>query len=284
MATNNADQVTPTNPNSARSDCQITLQPSHTTTTVTAHHDDKHHPQSSVAAGQHEILHDQSGMMPSGNLRLDSGFGSLHVHQPNSLNYEGGLPSIGANCLPSLDFEDEIDDAYESLQPLQSMGEQFLSMGAFPMTVSPLSMGPLSTMNEFPQQLLPEITESPPSSPDKIDSQAVPGSMHAMQDTIIVGDGPSNPFTSSSASSLRDPNENVALLGNEHDSDENAEMNAQGQSPVHSDDLVSNPQLPSTSLSNVSSRPIEIPLRERVRQNPDYVLERVLVEEKGRSV
>ena len=281
MATNSADQVTLTDPNSARSDSQVArLQPSHTTTIVTANHDHEDHPQSSVAATQHEALHDQSGVMPSGNSQLDSGFGSLHVHQPNSLNFEanlGGLLSIGTDCLPNLHFEGENDDAYESLQQLQSMGEQFLSMGDFPMTGSPISMGPLPTMGEFLPQLA-EITESP-LSPDKIDSQAGPGSMHAMQD--IVGDGPSNPFTSSSAASLSDPNE---LLENGRDSDENAEMNAQGQSPVRNDDPVSNPQLPSTLLSNVRSQPVEIPLRERVRQNPDYVLERVLVEEKGRSI
>ena len=269
MATSSTDQVTPTNHNSARSDSQVALQPSHTTTTTANDHEE-----SPVA-----VAALQSRVMPSGNLRLDSGFGSLHVHQPNSLNYEGGLPSIGGDYLTSLDFEGENDDAYESLQQLQSMGEQFLSMGDFTMAASPsLMMGPLPTMGELPQQLLPEITESP-SSPDEIDSQAGPGSMHAMQD--IVGDGPSIPLTSSSATSLSDPNENIALLGNGCYSDENA---VQDQSPVRNDVPVSNPQLPSTLLSNVRSRPIEIPLRERVRQNPDYVLERVLVEEKGRSV
>ena len=84
-----------------------------------------------------------------------------------------------------------------------------------------------------------------------------------------------------------DPNPNAEhnniIVENGYNSDENIEMDLdiQGQNPMHYDEPVSNSQLPSTLLSNVRSQPIEIPLREPVRQRPDYFLERVLVEKQN---
>ena len=280
MATN-SDQVTPTSHNSARSDSQVTLQPS----SITAHDSCEDHPQSSIAVAECPAF---QWVMSSGSSCLDSGFDSLH--QPNSFNYEadfGDLPSNGAGCLPSLEMEGGIDDAYESLQPLPSMGDhaQFLSMGDFSMMDSFSSMG--STVGEFPYlSQLPVITESPPSSNEieSTDPQAGPDSTHVTQGTM--GDGSSNPSNNWTDS---DPNENIGqvehvVLKNGCNSDENAEMDIQGHNPMRNEESVSNPQLPSTLLSNVRSQPIEIPLREPVKQKPDYVLERVLVEEKVHSV
>jgi hypothetical protein len=165
----------------------------------------------------------------------------------------------------------DVDEAFESL------GEQFLSLGDFPRMDSLSSMGPFPTMGEFPHpSQLPKITESQtPPSPNEIESvdpQARPSSTHDTQD--IVGDGPL---------SDSDPNENAEydIVENGCNSDENAEIDIHGQSPTRNDEPVSNPQLPSTSLSNVRSEPIEIPIREPVRHGSDYILERVLVEEQN---
>ena len=260
MATNSMDQVTPPSHNSGRSDdSQVTRQPS-STTTITPH---EHHPPSSIAVVQHPGF---QHMIPPGSSHLDSGFDSLG-DQPNSLNYGanlGGLPSLGARCLPSLG---DVDEDFESL------GEQFSSMGDdYPRMDSLSSMGPFPTMGEFPP--LPKITESPssPNEIESVDSQAGPSSMHDTQDTVGDHDGPL---------SDSDPNPNAEhdnIAENGCNCDENVEMDPdiQGQN-----EPVSNPQLPSTLLSNVRSQPIEIPLREPVRQRPDYVLERVLIEEQN---
>lgn len=265
MATNSVDQVTPPSHNSGRSDdSQVTRQPCSTTTiTPREGHD---HPPSSIAVVQHPVF---QHMVPPGNSHLDSGFDSLGG-QPNSLDYGtninlGGLPSLGDGCLPSLG---DVDEAFESL------GEQFLSIGDDYSRMNSLSsMGPLPTMGEFSQ--LPKIPESP-SSPNEIESvnsQAGLSSTHDTQDIVSDHDGPL---------SDSDPNPNTEhdnIVENDCNSDhEKVEMDPdiQGQN-----EPVSNPQLPSTLLSNVRSQPIEIPLREPVRQRPDYFLERVLVEKQN---
>lgn len=264
MATNSVDQVTPPSHNSGRSDdSQVTGQPS-STTTITPHegHD---HPPSSIAVVQHPVF---QHMIPPGNSHLDSGFDSLGG-QPNSLDYGtnlGGLPSLGDRCLPSLG---DVDEAFESLGP----GEQFLSMGDDYSRMDSLSsMGPFPTMGEFSQ--LPKITESPSSlnEIESIDSQAGPRSTHDTQDIVGDHDGP----LSDSDPNPNAEHDNILIVENDFNSDEKVEMDPdiQGQN-----EPVSNPQLPSTLLSNVRSQPVEIPLREPVRQRPDYILERVLIEE-----
>ena len=268
MATNSVDQVTPSSHNSGRSDDSQITQQSCSTTAITPRegHD---HPPSSIAVVQHPVF--QHNMIPPGNSHLDSGFDSLGG-QPNSLDYGtninlGGLPSLGDRCLLSLG---DVDEAFESLGP----GEQFLSMGDNNSRMDSLSsMGPFPTMGEFSQ--LPKIPESPPSPNEieSVDSQAGPSSTHDTQDIVGDHDGPlsdSNP----------NPNaEHDNIVENDCNSDEKVEMDPdiQGQN-----EPVSNPQLPSTLLSNARSQPvIEIPLREPVRQRPDYILERVLVEEQN---
>ena len=279
MATN-SDQVTPTNHNSVGSDSQVTLQPS--SRTITAHDSlCEDHQQSSIAEAEHPVF---QSVMPSGSSRLDSGFGSLH--QPNSLNNPGRLQSsvlIGTSdgYLPSLDQEGDdiiVDDAYGSLPSMP--GDQLLSMGGFP------TMDSFPSLGEFPHlSQLPVITESPPSL-SETDPQA--DGTHAPNNTQdSVNDGHSN-----SLPSLSDLDGNhsgqVEIVAHEDgsDFDENADSNVdiQGHSPICSEESVMSPQLPSTSLSYVRSRPIEIPLREPVKQKPDYVLERVLVENKVPSV
>ena len=216
--------------------------------------------------------------------RLDSGF-----DQPNSLNINQvstshgdlqGTP-VGPECLFNLELEGDHDDAYGSLQ-LQSLGDNFSSMGdPFP------SMGPYPTMGEFPS--LPEhpvITESPStneSNPQADDTESV----HAIHDTLdSMASVHSNPLPSmpSLLGDTENPSEHSSQIeqhkvqenGTGHNSDE---MGAQDHSPMHDDEPVVSPQLPSTLLYNVISQPIEIPLREPVRQQPDLVMERVLTEQ-----
>ena len=253
-------------PNSGSDSVTPRLQPGSSNNTANSSHQHA----SKAAEADHPAI---QPVIPSGchtGLRLDSGFGSLQ--QPNSLNYEasnGGLPSIGAEYLPSLDQEDH---AFESLQ-LSSMCDQFLSMDSFP------SMGPLPTMGEFPQypiaSQLPIITESLPST-SEIDPQAESDGAHAIRDAQdSVKDDHSNAMCSlSDLDSIRNHSGQVESI-EKSNSDENA---VQGHDPMRNEQ--SYPQLPSTLLSNVRSQPIEIPLREPVKQKPDYVLERVLVEDK----
>ena len=259
MATNSVDQVTPPSHghNNGRSDdSHIIRQPS-SITTITPRED---HPPS-ITVVQHPGF---QCMIPPGSSRLDSGFGDQPISLDHGANL-GGLPSLGDRChLPSLG---DVDEAFESL------GEQFLSMGDdYSRMDSFSSMGPLTTMGDFSQ--LSKITESP-SSLNEIDSQAGPSSTHDTQD--IVGGGP----LSDSDPNPNAEHNNIVENGCNSRSDENVEVDPdiQGQNPVHNDEPVSNSQLPSTVLSNVRSQPIEIPFREPVRQRPDYILERVLVEE-----
>lgn len=269
MATNSECETNHQFPNSECDSVTLRLQPGSSNNTANS----AHLHASIITEADHPTI---QPVIPSGchtGLRLDSGFGSLQ--QPNSLNYganNGGLPSIGAEYLPNLDQE---DDAYESLQ-LSSMCDQLSSMGDFPTMDSFPSMGPLPTMGEFlyPNQL-PIITESPPSM-SEIDPQA--DGTHAIcsaQDS--VNDGHSNPM-----SSLLDSDNHggqvESVVKSNSDELENAELDIQGHNPMRNEQ--SYPQLPSTLLSNVRSQPIEIPLREPVKQKPDYVLERVLVEGK----
>ena len=64
--------------------------------------------------------------------------------------------------------------------------------------------------------------------------------------------------------------------GTGHNSDVNFEI---GVSPMHDGEPVVGLRLPSTLLYNVISQPLEIPLREPVRQQPYFVMERVLTEQ-----
>ena len=278
MATNSDNlKVTPTSHNSVGSDSQVILQPSSSTITTR-----------DPSCQDHQWFEAEypafQSVMPS---HLDSGFGSLH--QQNSFNYEANPGSLQSSVLigtsdgylPSLDQEGDniiIDDAYESLPSMS--GDQLLSMGGFP------TMNSLPSLGEFPHpSQLPVITESPPSL-SETDPQA--DGTHAPDNTQhSVNDGHSN-----SLPGLSDLDGNhsgqVEIVAHEagSDFDENADsnMDIQGHSPMCSEESVVSPQLPSTSLSNARSRPIEIPLREPVKQKLDYVLERVLVENKVPSV
>ena len=224
--------------------------------------------------------------MPSNHApRLDSGFDSL-PNQPGSLNSInqvslGGLQGTPVGPGYLFNLEGDHDDAYESLQ-LQSLGDNFLSMGnPFP------SMGPYPTMGEFPS--LPEhpvIIESPSkneSNPQADDTESV-HAIHDTQDSMASVHSNPLPFMPSLLGDTENPSEHSSQIeqhevqenGTGHNSDE---MGAQDHSPMHDDEPVVSPQLPSTLLYNVISQPIEIPLREPVRQQPDLVMERVLTEQ-----
>ena len=145
-------------------------------------------------------------------------------------------------------------------------------------------MDPFPSMGEFPYpSQLPVINESPPLS--KIDPQA--DGTHAIHNAQnSMNDNAYDCFNAMPSSSDLDSNDsaNACCRGESYYFDILILMrmllgfrsgHIQGHGPMRSEESVVTLQLPST-LSNVRSRPIKIPLRESVKQKLDYVLERIL--------
>lgn len=198
----------------------------------------------------------------------------LEVYKAYYTNHD-----TGAGILSSLDQEGDstfIDDAYESLQLSSMPGDEFLSMGAF---------STMPSMGEFPYpSQLPVITESPPPLSEIVpQADGTPHGPNNTQDGVNDGSH-SNPMPSSSDADSNHSGQAEHIVEKNCNFNENAHSNVDVQghsaSPMHSEESVMNPQLPSTTLSKVRSQPIEIPLRQPVKQKLDYVLERVLVENK----
>lgn len=192
--------------------------------------------------------------------RYDSGLGSLK-QQPNAVSLnEVQVPQYATDDhddpelqIFQLEYEDEQDEdlAYVSLGDL--------SLSSLQLTSMPL----ITTINESPPVVdpdvdvyLPDTTENDPDHSDMNNDTSF-GSTTTMISTSRI--------TKQGVHSISSPNEAEGI----HD-----------HSPTYEEGLAVRTPFPSTLLSNVTSQPIEIIIREQIAEGSDFDQERVLTEPK----
>ena len=196
--------------------------------------------------------------------RYDSGLGSLN-QQPNIDEQQVPQEVAAYDHDPELEIfhlesedEQDVDPAYVSLEPGDLSSLQLTSM--------PL----ITTLNESPSVIDPDIDVCPPDTS---------GSGNDLgQADMNNNTSSSSTTTTISTSQITEQGVHSSALPDSPNEVERIHDHSATKS--YEGELAMNVPFPSTLLSNVTSQPIEIIIREQIAEGSDFDQERVLVESK----